>query len=106
MERHCPDVHRLLAEQLPQPVFEFVCRLVGKRDGKNRPRRCRMQRRKRLGSRLVFRERVLKMLLQKFHVVFRDVIGNFVGIRALAEGNEVCNALNQYRRLAASCAGK
>ena len=65
-----------------------------------------MQRGKRLGSRLVFRERVLKILLQKFHVVLRDVIGNFVGIRALAEGNEVCNALNQYRRLAASCAGK
>ena len=46
-----------------------------------------MQRGKRLGSRLVFRERVLKILLQKFHVVFRDVIGNFVGIRALTEGN-------------------
>ena len=39
MERHCPDVHRLLAEQLPQPVFEFVCRLVGKRDGHDLPRR-------------------------------------------------------------------
>ena len=65
-----------------------------------------MKRGQRFGFRLVFGLRRFQVLLQKFHVFFRDVIRDLAGIRALAEGDEVRDALDQHGRLAAACAGQ
>ncbi len=47
-----------------------------------------------------------QILLQKLHVIFRDVVRNLVGVRALAESNQVRDAVNEHGRLAASRAGQ
>ena len=65
-----------------------------------------MERGERFRPRLVFGLGMVQILLQKLHVIFRNVVRNFVGVRTLAESNEVCNAVNEHGRLAAARAGQ
>ena len=65
-----------------------------------------MERGKGFRSRLVFGLGMVQILLQKLHVIFRNVVRNFVGVRAFAESDEVRDAVNEHGRLAASRAGK
>ena len=65
-----------------------------------------MERGKGFCSRPVLGLGMVQILLQKLHVIFRNVVRNFVGVRAFAESDEVRDTVNEHGRLAASRAGK
>ena len=65
-----------------------------------------MERGKGFRPRLVFGLGMVQILLQKLYVIFRNVVRNFVGVRTLAESNEVRDTVNKDSRLAASRAGQ
>ena len=106
VERHGPHVHGIVAQQRLQSGFQLVGRLVRKRDGKDRPRRGRAQRAKPLGLHLHGGIARLQIGLEVCNVLFRYEIRNLFRVRALAEGDEVRDAVDKYSCLAASGAGQ
>ena len=70
MERRGPDVLRRVAEHPLQPLLELVGSLVGEGDGQHLPRPGGLHGAQILRQRLLLGVRVLRILLQKLHLIF------------------------------------
>ena len=102
VERHGPHVERFLPEHVRKAVFELVCRLVCEGDGDDAPRSDRAERRERIGVRAVRLRLRFQPVLKKEDVSIRHIVRNFGRIIRAAKGDEVCNAVDEHRRLAAA----
>ncbi len=100
MEGHGPDIQRLIAQKIGKPGFELVCGLVGKGDGNDAPR-CGGTQGAQRRDRVVHRAR-RKRLLKLEHILLGDIGGDLLRVGRAAKADEVCDAADQYRGLAAA----
>ena len=102
VERGRPDVRRLRAEHLFQPLLQFPRRLVRKRDGDDAPGIDAAIRGARL-RRPVFRiVRLSGAPLQQGNVVLRRIVRKLVRVRCAAILQQIGNAVDQHRGFAAA----
>ena len=106
MERHGPDVHGVVAQQRLQSGLQFICGLVGECDGQNRPRRGGPERAQALGLLLHGGIARFEVVLEICNVRLRNILRNFVGVGAFAEGDEIGDAVDENGRLAAARTGQ
>ena len=106
VERHGPDVHSVVAQQRLQSGLQFICGLVGECDGQNRPRRGGPERAQALGLLLHGGIARFEVVLEICNVRLRNILRNFVGVGAFAEGDEIGDAVDENGRLAAARTGQ
>ncbi len=106
MEGHGPDILSRLAQKVRQPLPDFVCRLVGEGDGKDRPGQSRLHGAQAVRPAAFRLPGFLSKAFQKSNVFFCEFLWNFIGIAAPTKAHEVRDPVDKHRGFAAARAGK
>ena len=106
VESHSPDILCFRTQKDGKTFFQLVGGLIGESDGHNAPGNSPFQGAEVIRPPTVIFIHIVVQRLQKGNILFRDGIGNFVGVTATAETHNVGDSIDQNSGLAAACTGK
>ena len=99
---HGPDVFRLTPQKIGQTLLHFICCLIGEGNGQNAPRDCRFHSTQRVCPVLLKIIRFRRERFQEGDVIFRNGVGDFIGIAAPAEPHQIGDPIDENGGFAAS----
>ena len=106
VECHGPDILALGAQHSGKPVFQFVGRFICKCNGNDAPGRHGLHSAKKIRLHPVRIADGLAQTFQEQHIFFGYRVRHQIGIAGAAESDQIGNAVNEHRGLAAACACK
>ena len=106
MERHRPHALRAANPERCKPLAQLARRLVGKGHRQNRPRRRRFDRAQTDHPRPLLRGGMLRIAFEECKILLACPLRHLPAVAAASVGQQVCHAVDQYGRLAASRAGE
>ena len=106
VEGGCPYIAALLPQHPLQALLQLVGSLVGEGNGQHLVGLGRLHGAEIAGQGFLILGRILRVGLQKLHLILGDGHGDLVAVTAAAITQQVGNAMDQHRGLAASGTGQ